>query len=71
MITCAEYDSLRRELQAAVQDYRASIRGLVVLVDNSAADRDFQSGHRRIRIAHRACDAARDALEHHLAEHGC
>jgi hypothetical protein len=71
MIPCAEHDSLRRELQATVQDYRASIRDLIVLVDNSATDSAFNLAHRRIRVAHRTCEAARDALEHHLAEHGC
>ena len=68
---CAEYDSLRQEHQAAVQNFRASLRDLVVLVDNSAADSDFNLAHRRIRAARRAFEAARDALEHHQAEHGC
>ena len=71
MVLCAEHDSLQRDLQATVQDYRASIRDLVVLVENSATDSDFNLAHRRIRGAHRTCEAARDALEHHMAEHGC
>ena len=68
---CAEHDSLRQEHQAAVRKFRESIGDLVVLVDNSAADSDFNLAHRRIRAARRACEVARDALEHHQAEHGC
>ncbi len=68
---CAERDSLRHEHQTAVQNFRASIRDLVKLVDNSAADSDFNLAHRRIRVARRAYEVARDALEHHQAEHGC
>ena len=56
--------------QAAVQKFRASIRDLVVLVDNSAADSDFNLAQRRIRAARRACEVARDAMENHQAEHG-
>jgi hypothetical protein len=36
MMLCSDHDSLRQEHQAAVRDFRASIRDLVVLVDNSA-----------------------------------
>ena len=68
---CAERDSLRHEHQAAVQNFRASIRDLVILVDNSVADSDFNLSHRRIGVARRAYEEARDALEHHQAEHGC
>jgi hypothetical protein len=68
---CAERDSLRHEHEAAAQNFRASIRNLVILVDNSAADSDFNLAHRRMRVARRAYEAARDALEHHQAEHGC
>ena len=68
---CAERDSLRHEHQAAARNFRASIRDLVILVDNSVADSDFNLAHRRIRVARRAYEAARDALEYHQAEHGC
>jgi hypothetical protein len=68
---CAQHDSLRQEHHAAVQKFRESLRDLVVLVDNSAADSDFNLAHRRIRAARRACEVTRDALEHHQAEHGC
>lgn len=68
---CAERDSLQHEHQAAVQNFRASIRDLVMLVDNSAADSDFNLAHRRIGAARRAYEATRDVLEHHRAEHGC
>ena len=68
---CAQHDSLRQEHQAAVHKFRESLRDLVVLVDNSAADSDFNLAHRRIRAARRACEVARDALEYHEAEHGC
>jgi hypothetical protein len=68
---CAERDSLRHEHQAAVQNLRASIRDLVILVDNSAADSDFNLAHRRIRVARLAFEVARDALEHHQTEHRC
>ena len=68
---CAERDSLRHEYQAALQNFRASIRDLVMLVDNSAADSAFNLAHRRIRVARRAYEATRDVLERHQAEHGC
>jgi hypothetical protein len=68
---CAQRDSLRQEHRASVQNFRTSIRDLVVLVDISAADSDFHLAHRRIRATRRAFEAARDALEHHQAEHGC
>ena len=68
---CAERDLLRHEHQAAVQNFRASVRDLVILVDNSAADSDFNLAHRRIRVARLACEVARDALEHHQTEHRC
>jgi hypothetical protein len=62
-------DSLRQEYQAAVQDFRTCIGDLVLLVDVSATDSDFNLAHRRIIAARRACEVARDALEHHRAEH--
>jgi hypothetical protein len=68
---CAERDSLRDELLAAVQDFRAFIRDLAVLVDTSATDPDFNQAHRRIRAALRDCEVAQDLLEYHQAEHGC
>ena len=48
---CAEHDSLRQEYQATVANFRAAIRDLVDLVDNSATDSDFTSAHWRIRAA--------------------
>ena len=71
MMLCAEHDLLRLEHQAAIQNFRASIHDLVVLVDNTAAESDFNLAHRRIRAARRTCEMARDAMEHHQAEHGC
>src|ERR1700737_4431688 len=68
---CAEDDSLRQEHRAAVKTFRASIRGLVVLVENSAADSDFPLAHLRIRAACGACEVARAIMEHHRVEHGC
>ena len=68
---CAERDSLRDEHRAAVQGFRAAIRDLAVLVDTFGADSDFNLAHQRIRGVRRACEAARDAMEHHQAEHGC
>ena len=68
---CAERDLLWQEHHAAVQNFRASLRDLVALVDSSAADINFNLVHRRIRAARRACETARDALEHHQAEHEC
>jgi len=68
---CAERDSLRHEHQAALQNLRASIRDLVILVDDPAADSDFNLAHRRISVARRAYVVARDALEQHQADHGC
>ena len=66
-----KYDSLRQEHQAAVQTFRASILDLVILVDNSATDSDFNLAHLRIRAARGACEVARATIEHHQAEHGC
>ena len=68
---CAKYDLLRQEHQAVVQTFRASIRDLVRLVDNSATDSDFNLAHLRIRAARGICEAARATMEHHQAEHGC
>jgi hypothetical protein len=72
---CVERDSLRQQHQTAVQNFRASIRDLVVLVDNLAAyvhsDSDFNLAHWRIRAASGACEVALATLEHHQAEHGC
>lgn len=68
---CAERDSLRHEYRSAVQNLRESIRDLVILVDNSVADAVFNSSHQRVGVARRAYEEARDALEHHQAEHGC
>jgi hypothetical protein len=68
---CAEHDSLREEHRAAVKTFRDSIRDLVVLVDNSAADSDFTLAHLRIRAAYGVCEVARATLEHHQVEHGC
>jgi len=71
MMLCAEHDLRRQEHQAAVQKFRASIRDLVVLVDTTAAESDFNLAHRRIGAARRTCDMARDAMDHHQAEHAC
>ncbi len=68
---CAEHDSLRQEHRAAVKTFRASIRDLAVLVENSAADSDFTLAHLRIRASCGACEVARATLEHHQVEHGC
>jgi hypothetical protein len=68
---CAEHNSLQQQDRAAVQNFRASIRDLLVLVDDSATDSDFDLAHRRIRTTRRACEVAHDALEHHQEEHGC
>ena len=70
---CVERDSLRQEHRATVQRFRASIRDLVVLVDNSALDSaaDFNLAHIRIRAARGVCEVAQATLEHHQAEHGC
>ena len=68
---CAKHDSLRQEHRAAAKTFRASIRDLVVLVDQLAEDSDFTRAHLRIRAACGACEVARATLEHHQLEHGC
>jgi hypothetical protein len=68
---CAEHDSLRQEHRLSVQNFRAAIHDLVVLVDHSAADSGFNLAHLRIRAARGACEVARATLEHHKVEHGC
>ena len=47
---CAEQDLLRQKHRTAVQNFRAAIRDLVLLVDNSATDSNFNLGHRRIGL---------------------
>jgi hypothetical protein len=71
MMPCAERDSLRRKHQAAFQTYRASLLALVVLVDNSATDQEFNLAHLRIRATRGASEVARATLERHELEHGC
>jgi hypothetical protein len=69
---CVVLDSLWQEHWTGLQDFRASIYDLVVLVDNSAADSDFTLAHRHIKNARWNCATARDAApEHHQKEHGC
>jgi hypothetical protein len=68
---CAKRDSLQQERQATAQKFRASLRDLVVLVDTSATDSDFNLAHLRIRAARGAYEVARAALEHHQMAHGC
>jgi hypothetical protein len=68
---CTERDSLRQEHWVAVQNFRAAIHDLVVLVDHSDSGSDFDLAHLRIRAARGACEVARATLEHHKVEHGC
>jgi hypothetical protein len=70
-MSCAEHDSLQQEHRTAIRIFRASIRDLVVLVENSAADSAFTLAHLRVRAACGACEVARANLEHHQVEHGC
>jgi len=68
---CAERDSLRQEHRATVRNFHASIRDLVVLVDTSTSDSDFNLAHLRITAARGRCDVTKATLEHHRAAHGC
>jgi len=68
---CAENESLLREHQATVANFRAAIGGLIVLVDNSATDSDFNLAHLKIRIARGACELAHATLVHHQEGHCC
>jgi len=68
---CAEYNAFWQEHRAAVKNYVAAVRELVVLVDHSATNQEFNRAHLRIKAARGLCDVAQSALEHHLAEHGC
>ncbi len=69
---CAELELLRQDHRAAVRAFRASMRDLVILVENLAADSDLTRAHLRIRAACGACEVARATLEHHQLEHsGC
>ena len=72
LMLCVERDSLRQEHRATVQRFRAAIRDLVVLVDNSSLDSaaDFNLGHIRLGAARGVFEVAR-AKEYHQAEHGC
>ena len=68
---CAERDSLWQERRIAVKTFHAAIRDLVVLVDESGTDLDFNLAHLRVSAARGGCEIARAALERHQAEHGC
>jgi hypothetical protein len=68
---CAERDSLRQDHKAAIENFRASMNDLVVLVDNSGADSNFDLAHLRIRVARGACEVTHATLEHHQVAHGC
>ena len=68
---CVEYNAFWQEHRAAVKNYVAAIRELVVLVNQSSENPDFNRAHLRIKAARGLCDAAQAALEHHQAEHGC
>ena len=70
-MVCAEYISLREAHQVAAQIFVRPSATWSYLLTNSVADSDFNLAHRRIRAARRACEMARDALEHHQTEHGC
>ena len=73
LMLCVERDSLRQEHRATVQKFRAAIRDLVVLVDNSSLESaaDFNLAHLRVRAARGACELARATLGYHQTEHGC
>jgi hypothetical protein len=71
IILCAERDSLRQERWIAVRNFREAIHALVVLVEKSGTDSDFDLAHLQVRAARGACEIARAALELHQAEHGC
>jgi hypothetical protein len=71
MMRCAERDSLREQHRVAVHKFRTAIRHLVVLVDNSSANLDFNLAHMQVAATHAACALKRVALEHHQTEHGC
>jgi hypothetical protein len=68
---CAEQNAFWQEYRAAVRNYHAAIRALVVLVDDPAENPDFNRAHLQINSARELCDVAQAALEHHQAEHGC
>ena len=73
LMLCVERDSLRQEHRATVQRFRAAIRDLVVLVENSSlgSAADFNLAHIRTGAARGVCEVARATLEYHQAEHGC
>lgn len=70
-VECAEKESLRREHQASVASFRAAIRDLIVLVENSATDSGFDLAHLKIRVARGSCELAKATLAHHQIEHHC
>jgi len=71
IMLCAERDSLQQVYRVAAQSFRESIHDLVVLVDHSGTDSEFNLAHLRIRAARGTCEVARAASEHHQADHGC
>ena len=71
IMLCAELDSLRQKRCMAVQNFRAAIHDMIVLVEALGTDLDFDLAHLRVRAARGACEIARAALELHQAEHGC
>jgi hypothetical protein len=68
---CAEQNAFWQEHRAAVHNYHAAVRVLIVLVDKSATNSDFNLAHLKIRATRGLCEAAQAPLEYHQAEHGC
>jgi len=73
LMLSVERDSLRQEHWATVQKFRAAIRDLVVLVDNSSLDSAaaFNLAQIRIGAARGVYEVARATLGYHQAEYGC
>jgi hypothetical protein len=73
LMLCVERDSLRQEHRATIQKFRAAIRDLFVLVDNSSlgSAADFNLAPIRLRAARGVCEVAQAILEQHETEHGC
>ena len=61
-----ERSLLAREYYLVVDAFYRS-----VLVLNDLGEAEFHRAHEITEVYHVAAEVARDALNHHLAEHGC
>jgi len=65
-MVCPERTRLASEYYIAVDAFYRSVLSL-----NELGEAEFHRAHEITEMYHVAAEVARDALNHHLAEHGC